>query len=404
PEAERYDMAVSIGGLIGYSIGNSNYDGVNSSVNITVNSNKSTKKYTDSDGEERSATTLSAINNLTVGGVVATLRTVNLSSVRSNTEYAEAKNLSYSGSISAEGALLNVGGIVGSAYRVKNAQKWISNVGVINTKAYKRLNVGGRAGSLDRVALSKSKSTVGEINAKRLSSTQTTSYNVGGFVGYCANFTSLENVMSSVTKVVLPVKVFNYTGGLVGMLHFSSINKAVADGDLYYDRSLILNDTHISYGQNAKENPYYVNNGGIVGRVYGESTLANLATTFTAYQGIAGELANAVEIVTIKEDEGETFAQWLQDSSYNTALMTYEKSGNKNEDGEQKYRVVHLYSINSTDAEPTIFYVNTNAKVYNDSLTTSAAVSHNNNTGKAQDDIATEYTALSQDIEAAINA
>ena len=402
-EPERYDMAVSIGGLVGYSIGNAKYNGINSAVNITVNSDESVKTYKDSDDEEKRAITLSAVSNLTMGGVVGTLRTINLSSEKSNAEYIEAQNLTYNGNLNASGELVNAGGIVGSAYRVKNASKWVSTAGVINTKSYKRLNVGGVAGSLDRVALAKSKSMIGEINAKRLSTTQTTSYNVGGFAGYCANFTSLNNVVSSVDKIVLPVNVFNYTGGLVGMLHFSSINNAVADGELYYDRALILNDTHITYSHNAKENPYYVNNGGIVGRVYGESVLGNLATKFTAFQGIAGELANAVEIITIKEDEGETFDAWLQDSSYSTARMTYEKSGEK-KDGEQKYRVVHLYDVKSTDAEPTIFYVNTNAKVYNDSLINQDAVSYNNNVGKAKDDIATEFNALSQAIEAVINA
>ena len=259
----------------------------------------------------------------------------------------------------------NVGGIFGAAYRINDGEKWFVTSGNVKGYAYKRSRVGGIAGMLDRVSLNKTSSELSNINAEVFSSSTSRSFNVGGLVGYAANFTNIENAISSVQKVTVSTYTNNYTGGLVGMLHFSSIKNAVARGALYYDNKSILN-SDISYTSSGnRNNAYYIYNGGIVGRMYGASTIDNLSTKFTAYQGIVGELANAIEIVNIKVSENQTvdsaYEAWFNSTVYNASQLSSAKEGEL-KDGEQKYRISHNYNVGSNN----FTYIKTNSKCFND--------------------------------------
>ncbi len=382
-ELERYAMAGYVGGLVGYSKGNSAITNVNSSVSINVGAYDSAY--------------VSAFNDVFVGGVAGLMRPVDLSSLRENTSACSAKNLKYTGMINAKGNLVNAGGIFGAAHRINDGEKWITDSNRITASACKRLRVGGVAGIIDRVNVDKSSANLDAINAEAFSSSASRSFNVGGLIGYAANFSAIENVMSEVEKISVAVNVNNYTGGLVGMLHFSSIKSAVAAGDLYYGKNSVLVLSNIKYDENSN-NSYYTYNGGIVGRVYGESTLDNLSTKFTAYQGIVGELANAVEIVNIKEGEGETYQNWLGNTVYKESQISVNKEGEL-KDGEQKYRVIHNYDINANNYT----YISTNSRCNNDVVTNPTAVERLVAVGSGVADN-TSYDALYNSINSTINA
>ncbi|MBQ8178159.1 MAG: hypothetical protein IJ033_03100 [Clostridia bacterium] len=384
-ELERYSMAGYIGGLAGYAKGNSKISNVNSSVSINV-------------GAYNDGAYVSALNDVFVGGIVGSMRPINLSSLKDNNAVCSAKNLTYTGMINAKGNLVNAGGIFGAAYRINDGEKWVVNSSKVTASACKRLRVGGVAGIIDRVNLNKTSAKVSQISAETFSSSASRSFNVGGLVGYVANFSAIENAIIAVDKISVAVNVNNYTGGLVGMLHFSSIKNAVADGTLYYGRDSILTISTISYAGNTRNNAYYTYNGGIVGRVYGESTLDNLSTKFTAYQGIVGELANAVEIVNIKEGEGETYEGWLGNTVYKSSQISVNKEGAL-EDGEQKYRVIHNYDISANNYT----YISTNSRCNNDIPQYPNATERLVEVGSGVAD-STSYDALYNSINSAINA
>lgn len=389
-ERERYEMAEYVGGLIGYVKGEATIANVNSSVFINV-------------GAYERYGYKAALNDVFAGGVVGSMRTVDLSSLRANTNYCSAKALSFTGSITATGNLVNVGGIFGSAYRIYDGEKWTVNSNNISAYAFKRSRVGGIAGLLDRVTLKKASSNVNKINAEIFSSSTSRSFNVGGLVGYLANFSYVENVISNAQKITVSTYTNNYTGGLVGMLHFSTIKNAVADGALYYDNKSILDNTDISYASSGnRNNAYYIYNGGAVGRMYGASTLDNLSTKFTAYQGVVGELANAIEIVSVKVGEGESvenaYTAWLQSTVYDSTQLTASKEGGV-EEGEQKYRIIHNYNVASNNYT----YVKTNSKCFNDLADNPVAADERMvKVGTGVDDTIS-YDALYSAISSAIN-
>lgn len=384
-ELERYEMVGYIGGLAGNVKGNTAISNINSSVAINV-------------GAYNDGAYISALNDVFVGGIVGSMRPVNLSSLRDNTSNCSAKNLTYTGSLIAKGNLVNAGGIFGAAYRINDGEKWIANANKITASACKRLRVGGVAGIIDRVNVKKTSADLSALNAEAFSSSQSRSFNVGGLVGYAANFSLIDNAISDVDKITVSVNINNYTGGLVGMLHFSTIKNAVSNGTLFYGRDSILTIASIRYDGNTRNNAYYTYNGGIVGRVYGESTLDNLATNFTAYQGIAGELANAVEIVNIKEGDGKTYQAWLDNTVYNASQITSTKEGAL-EDGEQKYRVIHNYNVSSDNYS----FVSANARCVNDITTYPTASERLVNVGLGAADT-TAYQTLYNTINSAINA
>ena len=384
-ESERYEMTAFVGGLAGFIQGKTSINTINSSVSINV-------------GAYNDGVCVSGINDLFVGGIAGSMRTVDLSSLKANEEYGSAKQLNFTGAINARGSLVNAGGIFGATYRINDGEKWFTNSSNITTQAYKRLRLGGIAGMIDRVNLKNTKVQLNSLNAEVFSQAVSRSFNVGGLVGYVANFSVIDNAISEVGKVVVATDVVNYTGGLVGMLHFSNISNAVASGDLYYGKQSITNITYIRYDGNTQNNPYYIYNGGMVGRVYGESQMNNVSTKFKAYQGIVGEAANAVEIVIIKEGEGETFENWFASTVYNAGMTTCSKEGSL-EDGEQKYRIIHNYNLSASN----LTFVGTNSRCYNDKATSAKAEEWYNNIGVDQLDT-TAYDALYSIINTNINA
>ena len=385
-ESERYAMSAYVGGLAGFVQGNSTIDDVRSSVSIDV-------------GAYNDGACISGINDLFVGGIAGSMRTVNLSSLKENNEYCSAKNLTFTGSLKAIGSQVNAGGIFGAAYRIKDGEKWYTNTTSITAQAYKRLRIGGIAGIIDRVDLNKAEVNLNALNVETFSASTSRSFNAGGLVGYVANFSNVSNAISKVNKITVATNTVNYTGGLVGMLHYSSISNAVASGELYYGRYSVMNAaTDVRYEGNTQNNPYYIYNGGAVGRLYGESKLNAIATTFKAYQGLVGEVARAVEIIVVKEGDGETYENWFNGTVYNANMIDVSKDGDL-VDGEQKYRIIHNYDLSQTN----LTFVKTNSRCYNDTLTNDKANEWYNEIGQEQDDDAT-YNALYNTINSNINA
>ncbi len=384
-ESERYAMTAYVGGLAGFVQGGSTLDGIISNVSIDVGA--------------YNAGCISGINDLFVGGVAGSMRTVNLSSLKDNTEYCYAKNLGFTGSLKAIGSQVNAGGIFGAAYRIKDGEKWYTTTTNITAQAYKRLRIGGIAGIIDRVNLNKTGVDLDALNVETFSSSTSKSFNAGGLVGYAANFSNVSNAISNVNKITVATNTINYTGGLVGMLHYSSISNAVANGELFYGRYSMMNSaTDVRYEGNTQNNPYYIYNGGAVGRLYGESKLDSIATTFKAYQGLVGEVARAVEIIVIKEGDGETYEGWFNNTVYNANMISASKDGDL-VDGEQKYRIIHNYDLSATN----LTFVKTNSRCYNDTQTNEKASEWYNGIGQAQDDD-TAYSALYNTINSNINA
>lgn len=393
-ESEHYEMTGYVGSLAGLIQGSTSLNTISSSAVVKVNA-------------FNAGGTVSGVNDLFVGGIVGSMRTVNLSSLRANTEYGSAKNLTYTGVVSAIGSQVNVGGIFGAAYRINDGEKWFTNSTSVSAQAYKRLRIGGIAGIVDRVNVNKTKVDLDNINAEIFSNSVSRLFNVGGVVGYAANFSNINNAISNVNNIVLSTDINNYTGGLVGMLHYSNISNSVASGDLCYYLSSniksIMEIGYVSYEGNMQKNPYYIYSGGIAGRVYGESQIDNVSTNFKAYQGLVGEVANAIEIVIIKEGEGETYDSWFASTVYNAGMTTKKAEGDIT-DGEQKYKVIHNYKLeNLVNGQTNLSFVTDNSRCYKDKSTYSKAEEWYNGIGVEQADT-TVYNTLYNTINANINA
>ncbi len=384
-EFSRYEMTGFIGGAIGFMNGSSSLNGINSDVDIDV------------DGYEYGQYNC-AFKTLFVGGVVGNMRTVNLSSTKDNVENCSAKNLTYTGNIDATAAHINVGGVFGGAYRINDGENWISDSQNITARAYERLRLGGVAGMIDRVNVNKTKSTVSSLNALKFSDTMSHTFSVGGLVGYVANYSNVSNAVSVIGKVTVTDITKNYVGGVVGTLFASSLTNATAEGDLFYNNKSIMK-VPVNYSGTMSNNGYYITSGGVVGRIYGETTVSNVATKFGAYQGIVGEIANSVEIISIKESEGETFALWLANTMYDTDKIEYSKEGAL-EDGKQKYRIIHNYTVDNA----TSTYLIDNVRVEQDIINNVVAVSleDRNGIGTSVTDIS-GYEELKNTLNTTIN-
>lgn len=336
-------MTAHVGGVAGYVIGNASLENVASAVDLDVGK---IDGYAVSNDYCR-------INEVTAGGIAGTLRTVDLSSGASDKTSIKVNSLKYSGDISVYGATVNAGGLIGLGYRIsgEDLRAEISDYDAMFVNGVNRLNAGVVAGMLDRADISRivASAPVLEIRIANGRGDQS-SYNVGGAIGYLSNYSEIDKVLSDVKVIDMGRSINNYTGGIVGMLHFSDIVDAVASGEIKYE-GVELASTRIpisfsSDGRQNRENYYYIYSGGVLGKLYGGSRLDNVATEFKAYQGIAGEAMNGVEIIVVKENDGETIEAWLADSGYERGMYVCEKSGSKDpESGEQKYKITHKYNV-----------------------------------------------------------
>lgn len=338
-------MTAHIGGVTGYAIGNVLLENVASAVDLDVGAMDG---YAVSNDYCR-------VNEVTAGGIAGTLRTVDLSSGASNKTSIKAKDLSYSGDISVYGATVNAGGLIGLGYRIsgENFRAELTEYDAMTVNGVNRLNAGVVAGMIDRSDISRvvASAPLLEIRIANGRGDQS-SYNVGGTIGYLSNYSEIENVISDVDVIDMGRSINNYTGGIVGMLHFSDIVDAAASGEIKYE-GVELASTRIpisfsSDGRQNRENYYYIYSGGVLGKLYGGSRLDNVASNFKAYQGVTGEAMNGVEIVVIKENDGETIDAWLAGSGYESGMYVCVKSGAKDpESGEQKYKLTHKYSVSA---------------------------------------------------------
>lgn len=338
-------MTAHVGGVTGYAIGNVLLENVASAVDLDVGAMDG---YAVSNDYCR-------VNEVTAGGIAGTLRTVDLSSGASNKTSIKAKDLSYSGDISVYGATVNAGGLIGLGYRIsgENFRAELTEYDAMTVNGVNRLNAGVVAGMIDRSDISRvvASAPLLEIRIANGRGDQS-SYNVGGTIGYLSNYSEIENVISDVDVIDMGRSINNYTGGIVGMLHFSDIVDAAASGEIKYE-GVELASTRIpisfsSDGRQNRENYYYIYSGGVLGKLYGGSRLDNVASNFKAYQGVTGEAMNGVEIVVIKENDGETIDAWLAGSGYESGMYVCVKSGAKDpESGEQKYKLTHKYSVSA---------------------------------------------------------
>ncbi len=382
-DLERYSMTGFVGGVAGFINGQTTVENLTSSVYVDVESYD--------DGRYNCA-----LKNLFIGGVAGSMRTVNLSSTRDNAEYGVAKNLTYNGSLDATAEYLNIGGIFGAVYRIQNGEKWIVNASSIIANAKERLRVGGVAGIVDRVDLNKTKATVSSLKASYVSEiNEKQIINVGGVCGYAANYSKITNAVSDVNDVDVADGSKNYVGGIVGTCASSSIDTAVATGNLYYFETSVLN-VQINYGTDKRENYSRIFSGGIVGRAYGETTINNVATTFSAYQGLVGEIDEAIEIVTIKD--GDTIENWLANTVYDLTKITYVVDSGVQEEGETQYRITHKYSINNENSTYSVDKI----RIEKDILSDAEIAEKRNDFGVGVSDTSS-YDALLSSITNSIN-
>lgn len=392
-ETTGFYMTAHVGGVAGYVIGNANLENVGSSVDLDVG-------VTDTDKVDNN---YCRINSVTAGGIAGTLRTVDLSADASDKSVVTANGLSYSGDISVIGATVNAGGLIGLGYRISGAsfRSVLSEYDGMFVSGVNRLNAGIVAGMLDRAMLTKVTADAPSLEIRIASGYgDQNSFNVGGAIGYLSNYSEVENVIADVDVIDMGRSINNYTGGVVGMLNFSSLRNAVACGEMRYEGEPVGSDripvSFTSDGRHNPENYYFIYSGGILGKLYGGSRIDNVASDFSAYQGIVGEAMNGVEIVVINENEGETIEAWLADSGYESGMYTVEKSGDKDaETGEQNYKLTHKYNVGTG-----VWYVGDRAS----SDTASVAiegVNFANGIGVADASL-TEYSRLRAAIEAAI--
>lgn len=334
------DMNAHVGGVVGCVTGVLTADGVRASANVTVG-----------------AYTGCLVDYVFAGGLFGTVRTEDIS--KTSDDGHSVTNVSYKGNMDVSGAKVSMGGVFGSVYRAS-----LKGADVKSNKmrgyVYQRIDVGGVAGFTDKTTLENAKTDIESIGAlgDGVRGTRYRSFNVGGIVGYSSNGSSVKNVYADTAKVTVPEKVDNYVGGIVGMAHFTAIDSAYACGELYYDNRPV-SEMFIKYTENDVDRSFYVYSGGAVGKLYGCSSVKNVATEFKAYQGLIGTAYNSVEIVTVNVTEGETIEAKLAEMGY-TALDTQATATGKvdEKEGTKEYRLVHKYDATST----ALYYDEANSK------------------------------------------
>lgn len=383
-EPFREDMTAYVGGVVGSAIGKLTASDVNSTVNVNV------KNYTGC-----------LVNHVFVSGIFGYVRSEDISST-ANVNHT-VQNASYKGNVVAYGAKVNIGGVFGSVYRAN-----VSDVSVVSQKieahAYQRMNIGGVAGFTDNTSIDKAKTEVTELiaSASGVRTNVYKSYNVGGAIGYASNNSSVKNVYAITPEVTITSQVDNYTGGVVGMAHFTNIESVYASGELYYVTKLgdvSIGEYNIDYGTEDKERSYYIYSGGIAGKLYGSSVLSESASEFKAYQGLVGNAYNAIEIITINVTDGETIEGKLSDMGY--VGMDIPEPTEKVEDGKTKreYRFIHKYVASS----PELYYVNGNSKNYIDCQDNEDARDYIVNIGTGCAEGAEQISAIKDAISKAID-
>ena len=333
-----FGMSASVGGVIGYAIGDIDMN------NVVTDASVAAEVFSAPGGMT------SAIRTLQIGGVAGTIRTADISS-ESHAPYASVSGVACSGSVTAYAYTANAGGLFGLSHRTVAAD--VSYTGALDARFVSRLNVGGIAGTQDAGEFSDmivgTETADASVTVAKASNIGTATAGIGGVTGYLSNGSVINNAVSFCDITIAETSVNamrSYVGGIAGQIYFSDVANAASSGSFRNDSLFVLTDGGFSHAAAAGfQRDYYANCGGIAGRLYGDSTLANVTSLIDGvYHGIAGEALGGYEVVSLEADE--TIADWLYDNGYPADTVTEEISGDDDEDN--TYLIRHRYTV--TDA------------------------------------------------------
>ena len=329
-----YKLTAFTGGAIGYAEGKDiALSGVKTDVNISV----AGRSMLNDRG---------TLDDVYAGGIAGLIRTENNTST--GTTYITASDVVAGGDLNVNAAAVTVGGLYGLAQRTNVSGALFT--GKVAVYGSGKVVAGGIAGVHDRgtiatAAVSGSADVSTTAPAVRLDvgrlGGESNKYlaSVGGIAGYVSFGTVTDSV--AVTDIaMLAYGQNNYSGGIVGQLYNGTLLNVAAMGscDTLFSMNSPSNQKD-SHGQ-------YAAAGGIAGRIYGRSSFDKVYSGMSGvYQGIAGEIVDGVETVTL--EEGQTvqglFPGYVAFNAANaaTAAGTYQAIG---EEGENKYMVTHRTS------------------------------------------------------------
>lgn len=346
-----YDMYA--GGVIGYFKGNLSAATIASSVNINVGRNK-----------------YCLLNKLSLGGVFGIARPVDLS--KSSFNSLQIGDIRYEGSLSFHGASVLSGGIAGAIHNATVSDVFVGETvhNDYSGSVYSRVSYGSVAGILEESLLEHAYVNLGKITLGSINTKRKVSFNMGGVIG------QLKNSSISYCDARNDFEVLNgtyfYAGGLVGLCYDSDVDKSVSDGGILIKSagksSVSILDYDFKYSSSQSDlADYNLNskNGGIAGRIEGQCVIGEVVSEFKAFQPIAGESSNRLEIVIIKAG-AQALSEWINEQGYDINLMTIVPTESEDaEIDEQQYTINHFYkAIDNLK----IIFREVNAKVYVDEL------------------------------------
>lgn len=377
-----YDLYT--GGLVGYSKGYMSYSDISSDVDINIGRNR-----------------YCIINNVSVGGIAGVLRPVDLSKTNGNA--LQLNNLNYQGNITYNGGNVYSGGISGSIHHadLKNVSVGQDSEFNFTGNALCRLSLGMVSGLLEDSVLQGASVSAKRVFIGAINTSKKVSFNVGGVAGQLKN-TSISYCNSSMDLVVTNGTYF-YGGGLVGVCYDSNIDMSVADGGLSIFSSGQTTKSVVDYlfgystsKKDVEDFSKNAKNGGVVGRVEGQCIIGEIATEFKAFQPLFGEIANRLEIVTLKKG-ADVLNDWIIESGYDIELMNIQQTYSKDaKEDEQQYTINHSYKVVDNLK---LTFNETNAKVCIDRSKWQQAARdlEDLSVGKSVVDLST-FTALKDDI------
>ncbi len=328
-------LSASVGGLFGYAIGDVTLRNVVSSADVNV-------------GAYSSFGEVATLGTVQAGGIGGTLRTENISGLTAekleSVSHVSAENVSCSGSVEAWGAILNAGGLFGLTHRTLAED--VRFTGDVKAYFVTRMNLGGIVGTLDTGDFSSvvlgSETAGSSVTAAKAFAYGEATASIGGIAGYVSNKSVLHNALAYTdmrVSITQPKDIRHYLGGIAGQVYFSDISDAAVSGT-YVNDAFTEDFSHSQAAGYLAD--YYAYTGGIVGRLYGYSSLTAATSIISGvYQAIVGEALGGFEVAT--PDGGKSITEWLEANGYplDTSYRLISDEG----DEEDTYLITHVYTL-----------------------------------------------------------
>lgn len=293
------ETTLYVGGVIGYSHGNSTFTNIASSVNIdneyycayyqTADTFAPDEEVTEVEEKyvvDNSGTYANTkIEQVFAGGVVAYLKNGVLS------------NASYTGDVNISAKSIYSAGIAAATYSAEIEGATAEDVDLF-TKAFNKNVSGGIAALADDSVIENATVDGAEITVSKLASVQTIS--AGGIFGYACNLSEITDASVAGLTIYSSLETAN-VGGIGGVLRNASAENCTA-----VESRFVLDEFGIS---ESNYTTYYKTYAIAVGSVYGNSVLRGnegsaLVSVAGSYKAVNQVYASSTEISYVNEEGG----------------------------------------------------------------------------------------------------